>query len=237
MNTNVRVPLSLAYSCSSGADSRLLPTATQDLPALNDAQTLKLRLLTLLTLASKPSTTTLTYPALQSALGLATPAELEALVTSAIYAALLHARLDPRAARVHVASVAPLRDVAPGAVPALAGVLAAWEGRCAQVLADVEGRALAVRRGAREREKGRREWEGKWEEMVKGKEGKEREKEAAAAGLNGLAGGSAGTVGRGAKREGVEAGLEQGEEMDGEGTSREVKRGARFAGAGRRLGG
>ena len=203
--------------------------ATPDLPTLSDAQAHKLRLLTLLSLASNPSSTTLTYPALQSALGLATPAALEALVTAAIYAALLQARLDPRAARVHVGGVAPLRDVAPGAVPALAGLLAAWEARCAGVLADVEARAAAVKRGARERENGRREWEGRWEELVKG-----REKEKEGAGANGLAGGSGG---RGAKREGGEAGLEQGEEMDGEGTSREVKRGARFAGAGRRLGG
>ncbi|KAJ5138546.1 uncharacterized protein N7515_003394 [Penicillium bovifimosum] len=67
--------------------------ATPSLPTLNTEQTLKLRLLSLLTLSTtiKP----LTYNALMTALSTPTKAELESLVTTAIYASLITARLSP----------------------------------------------------------------------------------------------------------------------------------------------
>ncbi|MCJ1442897.1 MAG: hypothetical protein MMC23_003394 [Stictis urceolatum] len=134
--------------------------STPDLPTLNDAQALKLRLLSLLTLARSPSN--LTYPALQSAVSLPTSSSLEQLLTTAIYAGLVTAKLNPRQQRVDVASVAPLRDLAPNSVPQLAGILALWEQRCGDVLAGIEGRIAGVKEAAAERARGEAEWENKY---------------------------------------------------------------------------
>ncbi|UKZ75909.1 COP9 signalosome complex subunit 7a [Trichoderma virens FT-333] len=79
--------------------------ATPNLPALNDTQTLKLRQLSLLSLASDRSS--LSYDALQNALGLSSVREVEDLVITAIYAGLLHATLDPARQAIQVSSIAP----------------------------------------------------------------------------------------------------------------------------------
>ncbi|KAJ5125529.1 hypothetical protein N7526_007706 [Penicillium atrosanguineum] len=91
--------------------------ATPNLPKLSIEQTLKLRLLSLLSLSAtvKP----LTYQSLMTALSLSSTAELESLVTTAIYASLISARLSPATTppTVNVTSVAPLRDVRPQSLP------------------------------------------------------------------------------------------------------------------------
>ncbi|KAM0720624.1 hypothetical protein Q7P37_004761 [Cladosporium fusiforme] len=135
------------------------------LPALSDAQARKLRLLSLLTIASEkaqPASAStlhnLSYPSLCARLDLDSPLDLEQLVTSAIYDNLLTATLNPSAQTVVITSVAPLRDLAPGSVEQLLGELSAWSGRCDSVLADLQAEvsaieAAAVKRAAREQVK------------------------------------------------------------------------------------
>ncbi|KAL2755035.1 hypothetical protein ACRALDRAFT_1071622 [Sodiomyces alcalophilus JCM 7366] len=119
------------------------------LPPLNDAQTQKLRQLTLLTLARDRAN--LTYPRLQSALGLPDSRALESLVTSAIYAGLLTATLDPARQCVQVNALAPLRDLRPGAVPDLVAPLRTWSDRCTTTLGDIEAQAADIRANAARR--------------------------------------------------------------------------------------
>ncbi|KAL7620735.1 hypothetical protein AAE478_009733 [Parahypoxylon ruwenzoriense] len=120
------------------------------LPALNDAQLLKLRQLSLLTLARDPHAN-LTYTALQTSLGLSDARAVEDLVISAIYAGLVAAQLDPRHQAVHVSSVSPLRDLAPNSIPSMLTALRAWSGRCSETLSDLEAQIAAVRESARQR--------------------------------------------------------------------------------------
>lgn len=127
------------------------PTATPDLPELNTEQTLKLRLLSLLTLSTtiKP----LTYSALMTALETPTKAELESLVTTAIYASLISARLSPASnpPSVNVTAVAPLRDVQPQSLPKMISNLAEWESRCGEVVSDLEAEIARVKSEAANR--------------------------------------------------------------------------------------
>ncbi|KAI1076174.1 PCI domain-containing protein [Whalleya microplaca] len=124
--------------------------STPNLPTLNEAQTQKLRQLSLLTLAKDPRS--LTYASLQQQLGLPDARAVEDLVINAVYADLLAAQLDPRNQAVHVSRVAPLRDLAPAAaVPAMLGSLRAWSGRCTATLADLEAQVAAVRADAARR--------------------------------------------------------------------------------------
>ncbi|GAB7344214.1 hypothetical protein MBLNU457_2104t1 [Dothideomycetes sp. NU457] len=127
-------------------------SASSSLPPLNNTQTHKLRLLTLLTLAARcTSSSQLTYSNLQSALSLSTPRELESLVTDAIYADLLSGTLNPGQQIVVITSVAPLRDLAPGSVASMISELGAWSQRCEGVLADLEAEMARVRTEAMRR--------------------------------------------------------------------------------------
>ncbi|KAL2155023.1 hypothetical protein VTH82DRAFT_3699 [Thermothelomyces myriococcoides] len=133
--------------------------STPGLPELNDAQRLKLRQLSLLTLAKKdgPSgngaSPALDYDSLQKALDLPSRQALEEVVISAIYAGLIKAQLNPKASRVQIDSVSPLRDVAPTAIASLLSSLKAWAGRCDATLESLscqmtQLRAEADRRAA-----------------------------------------------------------------------------------------
>ncbi|WPH05052.1 Hypothetical protein R9X50_00795100 [Acrodontium crateriforme] len=125
----------------------------QGLPELSKAQAQKLRILSLLTIASQPATKTsnLTYASLRKQLDLATDFELEQLVTSAIYANLLHATLNPTSQIVVITSVAPLRDLAPGSLSAMISELSAWSGRCDSVLSSLEAEIEKVKSDAKKR--------------------------------------------------------------------------------------
>ncbi|KAI3037754.1 hypothetical protein CBS147352_10917 [Aspergillus niger] len=132
--------------------------STPNLPPLNDAQTLKLRLLSLLSLST--TTNPLTYNTLMTALSITQPSELESLVTKAIYASLITARLSPASnpPTVNVTSVAPLRDVKPESLGKMIDILTAWETRCGDVIGDIEAEIVRIktesaRRRAEEREK------------------------------------------------------------------------------------
>ncbi|KAH6885880.1 hypothetical protein B0T10DRAFT_86107 [Thelonectria olida] len=123
---------------------------TPGLPPLAAPQAQKLRQLSLLTLARDRKN--LSYSALQNALDLPDARDLEALVISAVYAGLLHATLDPARAAVQVTSVAPLRDLHPGAIPDMITSLSNWSDRCTSTLADLEAQMKEIRTNAAERQ-------------------------------------------------------------------------------------
>jgi COP9 signalosome complex subunit 7 len=129
-------------------------TSTPGLPDLNDAQRLKLRQLSLLTLARKDAHATsnadptLSYASLQRALDLPSRQSLEELVISAIYAGLLKAQLNPKDSLVQINSVSPLRDVAPTAIDGLLSRLEAWAERCDMTLQNLEEQMNNLRAGA-----------------------------------------------------------------------------------------
>lgn len=127
-------------------------------------------MLSLLPLARSHST--LTYPALLAALDLPTPRALEQLVTTAIYAGLLTATLDPAHSVVAVTSVAPLRDLAPGSLPALQATLSTWSARCDSALQDLEFRVAEVHKAAVDREMRTRKRERATEAMLAASEDK-----------------------------------------------------------------
>ncbi|KAK4136661.1 hypothetical protein BT67DRAFT_460750 [Trichocladium antarcticum] len=133
-------------------------TSTTGLPALSDAQRLKLRQLALLTLARKDDDTpddasspALGYAALQQALGLPSRQALEELVISAIYAGLVKAQLNPKDSLVQINSVAPLRDVAPTATGGLLSSLQSWAGRCDATLESLSCQMAQLRADADQR--------------------------------------------------------------------------------------
>ncbi|KZF22113.1 hypothetical protein L228DRAFT_268606 [Xylona heveae TC161] len=124
-------------------------SSTPGLPELSEPQAHKLRQLSLLPLSASHST--LTYAHLQDALSLPTVRALEDLIISAVYAGLLHCKLDTMSRRVDVSSVAPLRDLRPKNVPAMIDVLDDWDSRCVNVLADIESQIRDVRQRTADR--------------------------------------------------------------------------------------
>ncbi|KAL8340781.1 hypothetical protein RB601_006741 [Gaeumannomyces tritici] len=139
-------------------------SSTPGLPVLSDAQARKLRQLSLLTLARDRAS--LAYDVLLRELGLSSARALENTVVSAVYAGLVQAKLDPAARCVRVSSVAPLRDLAPGAVPGMVAALRAWSDRCVEGLAALEAEAAAVRAAAAERRADRAAWEDRFTRLV-----------------------------------------------------------------------
>ena len=132
--------------------------STPDLPKLSEPQTIKLRQLTLLTLASPflpqdNSSNNLTYESLLSALSLSTSSELENLITTCIYSSLLTARLSPTSdpPTVHITSVAPLRDLRPQSLPSLLHILSVWSSRCDDVISDLTNQITSIHTTARAR--------------------------------------------------------------------------------------
>ncbi|EXJ87429.1 hypothetical protein A1O3_04389 [Capronia epimyces CBS 606.96] len=135
-------------------------TGVPGLPELDEPQTLKLRQLSLLTLASPfapgnntTTTNALTYPSLLQSLGLPDAASLESLVTQSTYSGLLTARLSPTSNPpvVNITSVAPLRDLRPQSLPALLQILQTWESRCTSVVSELEAQISAIRHTATQR--------------------------------------------------------------------------------------
>jgi len=120
---------------------------TPGLPPLNDAQKQKLMQLSLLSLARQKSP--LAYNDVMSSLSITDPQHLELLVTSAIGANLLSATLDPHAQTVHIHSVAPLRDLPPASLPALAHLFSKWSQACADSLVDMKQHEASIRQSAR----------------------------------------------------------------------------------------
>jgi len=118
------------------------------LPTLNHAQTLKLRRLTLMSLARGVSR--LPYATIAAALDLPSTRAVEDLVIGAVYEGLLAGgRLNPRAGVVEVTGCRG-RDLTPADVAGLGRGLVAWRARAGGVLGVLGGevdRARAVGRG------------------------------------------------------------------------------------------
>ncbi|KAH7344264.1 hypothetical protein BKA66DRAFT_434360 [Pyrenochaeta sp. MPI-SDFR-AT-0127] len=193
--------------------------AQPNLPKLSAQQHQKLLLLSLLPLSRSHST--LTYKHLLTALDLPTTRALEELITTAIYSGLITATLDPAHSLISVTSISPLRDLAPGSLPALQTTLQSWSQRCDSALADLEAQVEKVKKEAVDREKLRRKKERALEAAMQTSE----EKNTGKRGLLGLGGGDE-------------------MEIDDEGGSGRVTRGNKrgpggfsgFGGIGRRLG-
>lgn len=147
--------------------------STPSLPAINEAQTLKLRQLSFLTLAKDPKN--LSYANLLQALALETARELEDLVISAIYAGLVAGTLDPYNQVVNLSSVSPLRDLPPNSIPAMLNTLNDWSSRCVSTLADLERQIATVKADAMKRHKEEQEWTLQVEKLIDGKAGKKEE--------------------------------------------------------------
>ncbi|KAK4463145.1 hypothetical protein QBC42DRAFT_266466 [Cladorrhinum samala] len=145
---------------------------TQGLPELTDAQRVKLRQLSLLTIASQksdPAVSTepaLSYASLQKALDLPSRQALEELVISAIYAGLLKAQLNPKASLVQINSVSSLRDVAPTAIDGLLSSLQAWSDRCDATLTSLSAQMNQLRADANRRAAQSAAWAEKTEKLM-----------------------------------------------------------------------
>ncbi|KAI1138169.1 hypothetical protein F5Y05DRAFT_385342 [Hypoxylon sp. FL0543] len=154
-------------------------TSAPTLPKLNDAQTLKLRQLSLLTLARNPRN--LSYATLQHALGLPDSRAVEDLVISAIYAGLIEAQLDPRNQTVHVSGLSPLRDLEPDSIPSMLKSLRSWSSRCSTTLADLESQISAVKAAAAARAAEKAAWDKTQAKLVED----QRKSEPSASGAHG----------------------------------------------------
>lgn len=139
-------------------------TSIPNLPQLNAVQAEKLRLLSLLSLASpfvplNFSTQTtkepFSYTSLQQILHLDTPAQLEQLITTAVYNHLLTSSLSPTSspAVIRIKSVAPVRDPRPASLPATLTILHTWSRRCQTTITDLEAQITAIQTRAAARTK------------------------------------------------------------------------------------
>ena len=149
---------------------RLTLAANPSLPPLSPQQEEKLKLLSLLPLASGQSS--LTYDYLLTSLQLPSKRALEHLITTAIYADLLRGSLDPFHNTITISSVAPLRDIAPGSIPSQIALLAAWSARCDNTLAELEAQIAHVKATAKQRELRKRRVAGAVEDAVEKSMGK-----------------------------------------------------------------
>lgn len=116
-------------------------------------------------------------------------------------------------------------------MPQMIAVLDDWNDRCVSVLTEIEGQVTEVRRKAAERRRWEKEHEKILEKAIMGDDRVLKE--------TSRAGGKRG-AGEAANGEGY--GVDQGDAMDvdetlGRGGQRNAKRGGRFAGLGKRLGG
>lgn len=173
--------LNLLHIFSYGTYSSL--KEANNLPPLADAQKLKLRQLTLLSLArdanthqdpSNNLTPILGYASLLFRLDLSTPRELEELVISAVYAGLIDAKLDPKNEVVQINRVAPLRDISPGtdtaatnsAIGGLLTSLQAFAGRCEATLQSLEEQMTGLRADANRRATEAAAWSNMMDRLV-----------------------------------------------------------------------
>lgn len=139
-------------------------TSTAGLPALQEQQVVKLRQLSLLTLAKDPRN--LTYAALQSSLALPDTRAVENLIVSAVYADLITAQLDPHNQTVHVSSISPLRDLAPNSIPTMLATLQDWSSRCTSTLAHLEAQIAAIEATSHKRHTEKKAWAAKTDVLV-----------------------------------------------------------------------
>lgn len=147
------------------------PDNTENLPPLSASHLHKLKQLSLITLSSQ-GPQNLTYTSLKGTLDLSSTRALEDLTISAIYAHLLVAKLDTKAARIEVSSTAG-RDVAPEEIPDMIATLKNWCRQCEDVLGDIDEQVRSVQREAIARKRAADEYErviARRKEIVKSEE-------------------------------------------------------------------
>jgi len=105
------------------------------LPALNEAQTIKLKHLTIVSMAAERRI--LPYPLLMSSLAMPTIRDLEDLIIDAIYLDLLRGKLDQKEAQLEVEYTMG-RDLEPGKLEAMLGALKDWASTTSAVLATLD---------------------------------------------------------------------------------------------------
>jgi len=157
--------------------------ATPGLPTLSPQQQQKLRLLSLLNLASNQAN--LTYTFLQNALSLLDSQSLESLVTTAIYSSLVTGTLDPAHQVVNITSVAPLRDLPPGSIPALTATLDQWSKQCTSMLTELEAQITNVKQTARQNGQQNKKVQDKLDKMLAEAETKDQSRPKRGAGALG----------------------------------------------------
>ncbi|EEH07253.1 COP9 signalosome complex subunit [Histoplasma capsulatum G186AR] len=167
--------------------------STPNLPQLNDKQSEKLRLLSLLTLST--SHNPLTYAIAMKALSLPNHAALESLVTKAIYSSLITARISPATnpAFIHVTSTAPLRDVRPQSIAPMISILTEWQARCSDVVGGIETEIAKIKSDAEKRRAREKDRASRVERSVAGWDGDGDEDDGAGAGAGAGAGSSSGS--------------------------------------------
>jgi len=109
----------------------------QDYLTFNETMLRKLRQLTILSMVAESNNARLTYTDLLSRLQLHTAADLESLITDAVYKSVFSARFDPANGYVRFTHCMG-RDVDPLQLPAIAETLTAFMTNCDNVLGDVD---------------------------------------------------------------------------------------------------
>lgn len=107
----------------------------ESLPALSPAQLTKLRHLTIVSLAAKSKH--ISYEVLLKELGISNLRELEDLIIEAVYADIIHGKLDQKNKQLEV-DFAIGRDIKPETVNTVASVLQDWCDGCENVLLSIE---------------------------------------------------------------------------------------------------
>ncbi|KAK2788023.1 hypothetical protein FQN53_004220 [Emmonsiellopsis sp. PD_33] len=172
--------------------------STPNLPPLNDQQSEKLRLLSLLTLSTTHNP--LTYTIAMKSLSLANHAALESLVTKAIYSSLITARISPTTTPpiIHVTSTAPLRDIRPQTIPTMISILTEWQSRCGGVTGGIEAEIAKIKSDAEKRRAKEKDRAERVERSIKGWNGDDDE--SSGGGGSGAGGSGAGSgAGAGSK--------------------------------------
>ena len=113
-----------------------------ELPPLSDKQTVKLKKLTVVSLATQSKM--LSYEVLMRELELPSVRELEDLLIECTYQGLVTGRFDPQAGHLDVFSCAG-RDVHPDELPALTSTLLEWHANATGVMAQVSAQLGAFK--------------------------------------------------------------------------------------------
>ncbi|KAJ3720210.1 hypothetical protein DFJ43DRAFT_1205550 [Lentinula guzmanii] len=111
------------------------------LPILNEAQTIKLKHLSIVSMATERRI--LPYPLLMSRLAMSTIRELEDLIIDAIYLDILRGKLDQKESQLEVEYTMG-RDLEPGKVEAMLSALKNWASTTSAVLATLDSQISSL---------------------------------------------------------------------------------------------
>ncbi|BFZ64054.1 hypothetical protein YB2330_005192 [Saitoella coloradoensis] len=123
-------------------------------PPLSDAQLAKLKVLTLVSLASTASDHTLPYTDLMSTLDLSSDSALRELIITAIYAGLIDGKMDAATQSLRVSRTKG-RDIELSdtkTVDEMLATLTAWDAACTGVLQDIDDKLRDIAEARKEKE-------------------------------------------------------------------------------------